>query len=157
MPSTLEDLLRPSLSRPADMAAAPYGNQAAMLTAFFGGPIAATGLFAINTWRLGRMSRDAVWLALALALCVGWIAFARSASVGLALKSELTDWLGSGALTIVQRLAALAVFLLALLRHRREQRSTDMLGLVRPRSWRVTIGLIVLGWACDAALAVWMT
>lgn len=155
MPSTPEDLLRPSLSRSADVAAAPYGNQSAMLTAFFGGPIAAVVLFVINTWRLRTLRRDAIWLVVAALTCAGWFVFLHVGTAGSAFKSMLDAWLGSGARTILHRLVALAIFGLAAVRHRGEQRSTDILGMARPNPWGVCIGLIALGWAGDVALARW--
>ena len=156
MPSTREDLLRPSLSRPADVATAPYSSQAAFLTAFFGGPAAAVAMFSINSWRLGRAGRDAAAIALALAAYIGCMVFAQSPDLGLAVKTELLRWLGPGIWTVMLRLIGLAIFLLALLVHRREQRSAELFGLVRPNPWIVGIGLIAFGWACDVGLARWL-
>ena len=72
MSSICEDLLRPSLSREADVGRAPYGSSAMFLVAFLGGAPAALAMFGLDTWRLGRLRRDAPWLALAFAVTLGW-------------------------------------------------------------------------------------
>lgn len=145
MPSLREDLLRPSLSQPADLVATPYSTRAAFLISFIGGPIAALAIFAVNAWRLGRLRRDAgAWL---LGACVyaGWIAALVSSAPDAPWKAQLTELLGASPWGLILRLIALTVFGLASFCHRREQRSATLFGLVRPNPWIVGIGLVVAG------------
>jgi len=150
MPSLREDLLSPSLAREAYVARAPYSTTAMLLVSFFGGAPAALAMFGLDTWRLGRMRRDAPWLAIAFAVTLGW-AWARwHPGFGDALRG----WLGFSADAVLLRLLGLLIFGLALWRHRSEQRSTDLLGLARPNPWIVGIGLVIAGRLLDAALVV---
>jgi len=154
MSSLREDLLRPSLSDPAAVAAAPYSNQALFVTAFLGGPVAAIGMVALNVWRLGRVRRDAAWLAASCACyVVARVLLSRS---GPSLEPLLSSWLGDGADSVVLRLVALLIALLAMGCHRREQRSTDLFDLRRPSAWIPAIVLIVVGQFVDVLLARWI-
>lgn len=158
--SIRHDLLQPSLSDPAAVGAAPYSQQTAMLTAFFGGPLALAVLFAIDARRLGRLGRDAPWIALVVAAYAGWMLFAWTTAAGLSLQVALVEELGRRGPQIVERLIALLGAGLATLLHRKEHRSATLFGLKRPNGWVMGIALIVLGsaatWGLEAGLKAWM-
>ena len=152
---TPEDLLRPSLSRPAEVASVPYSTNTFFIVAFIGGPLSAALMFALNAWRLGRVAKDAVWVLLALALFAGLTVFLLTPDVGVGLKSALFEVFGDSSARVCMKALALAVFGVAWLCHRREQQSAQMFGLARPNPWAVGIGLIVLGLAVNYAVVAW--
>jgi hypothetical protein len=148
------DLLRPSLSDPARLAAAPYSLQAGFFSAFFGGPLASALMLAVNARHLGRLPRDAGWVAVIAAAYIGWLYFAYQTPTGLAFQSALAGVLGSRAMALAERVLALAAFLVGLLLHRREQRSADLFGLKRPNGWVGGLALIAIGFVLTFALRV---
>lgn len=127
-------LLRPSLSG-ADVRRTPFSLQAQLAAAFFGGPVAALGFFAINIVRLRRGRTDAPAAALAVA---GIVALEVALHFGMP---------GSGIslVEVARRALALAIFALAASRHRREQAACDLMGQQRPNGVLPAIGLIVVG------------
>jgi len=151
-----EDLLRPSLSPSAMAARAPYSNQTAFVSAFIGGPFAAAAMFAINSWRIGRLARDAAWVVFALVAYLLWFVYIAPPGAALTFKALVTPWLGDSANRILLRLGALLICLAGMIRHRYEQRSTDLFGAKRPNGWAGGAGLIVAGWGANALLAIWL-
>lgn len=147
------DLLRPTVSEPAQVARAPYSLQTGFLSAFFGGPFAAALMLGVNAWRLKRLPRDAAWVVLIAVAFVAWVAFTSRTEPGLALQATLVELVGRNAMSIAARLLALLACIGAALLHRREQRSTDLFGLKRPNGWAVGIALIVIGWGASHLLA----
>lgn len=145
MHASREDLLRPTLGADAGPAAAPYSVQATFFTGFFGGPVAAIALLAINSSRLRRLGRD--WWVFAACL-IATIVFAWMLHGSTPAFAPARDWLTS---TIGEkphrhayRLVALIFVGIGYLLHRREQRNTDLLGITRPNGW-VAGGLCTLG------------
>ena len=69
------DLLRPSIGTVDSPQRPLYSATAGYLTAFFGGPFAATGMAGLNAWRLGRLRTDALALAGGMAIAIGLVAF----------------------------------------------------------------------------------
>lgn len=131
----LDALLQPSLGGAAGRQhKAPYSTQAQVMSAFFGGPLAALALWAINSQRLGRLQRDAVWLVLAALLwgAALWLFFGP-----VNLGSEL------GSPRVWVRGVALAIFAGGALLHRREQAACDLTGQTRPDGTGLAIVLIV--------------
>lgn len=139
------DLLRPSLSGPAAVAAAPYTSQACFFSAFFGGPFAAAMMLALNARRLGRLQRDAFWVLFVAAAYALWLYFVYATPTGRLVYDQLHAWLGARAISVADRLLALLAFGLGALLHRGEQRSADLFGLKRPNGWLGGIVLIVAG------------
>lgn len=148
------DLLRPTVSEPAQLAAAPYTVQAGFVTAFFGGPLAAAAMLAVNAWRLRRLPRDAGWVALIAVAFVAWLAFMHQTEAGRALQRQMTDAVGRNAMSIAARLIALVACLGGAWLHRREQRSADLFGLARPNGWGLGVALILLGWGASHLLGL---
>ncbi|HJW12841.1 MAG TPA: hypothetical protein VJ598_13680 [Albitalea sp.] len=146
------DLLRPSLSDPAKLAAAPYSQQTGMLVAFFGGPLAIAVLLALDAGRLGRLGRDALWVALVIAGFAAWLWFVARTDAGPAFRAQLIEVLGRRGPAMIERLMALLAFALGMFLHRTEQRSATLFGLKRPNGWVMGIVLIVLGNAASALL-----
>jgi hypothetical protein len=142
MPSVRHDLLQPSLSDPARLSLAPYSQQTSLLSAFFGGPLALAIVFAVDSRRLSRLGRDAVWIALVLAVYVGWLVFMHKTAAG------------QQALSFLVSLIALLGFALAALLHRKEQRSANLFALPRPNGWIMGIGVIAFGYIASDALNV---
>lgn len=149
-----EELLRPSLDGSSRIAAAPYSLQTGMWSAFFGGPLAAAAMIGLNAWRIGRLRRDAAWVLLIVVAHLGWAFFLYGTPTGLGLQAKLVGALGGRALTYCERFIALMAFVVGMLLHRAEQRSTDLFGLKRPNGWIVGIGLIVAGWVLGGLLIV---
>jgi hypothetical protein len=145
-----EDLLRPTLTGTA-RTAPPYSVQTTFLTGFFGGPFAALAILAINSFRLRRISRDAiVWSALLVMLAVGgWLLFHSVA--GADVRAWFTDQFGSRAARFAGQALGLAVVGVGYLLHRREQVNADLMGLTRPNGWIGGIGCIVIGMVVSVA------
>ena len=141
------DLLKPSLAHDA-AARPPYSNTAVILAAFFGGPAGALAMFAWNAVRLNRLGRDAAFLVGGFVAYAAWLLWPQGDA---ALRASS---FGRSGAALAVRVLALAIFVVALVRHRREQRSADLFGLARPSPWLPTIGCIVAGNAVDIALRV---
>lgn len=155
MPPHLSELLRPSLSRAAPPRS-PYSQQTHFLSAFFGGPWAAMAMNLINSWRLGRLPRDAAWLLLGAAAMLGLDAWLLQTASGQALLVQADALVGRNALAIASRALALLLFLLGLLLHRREHQATDLMGLKRPNGLLPGIGLIVGGSVAETLWRAWL-
>ena len=148
----LELLLQPSLDGAAGrLRQTPYSTQAQVMAAFFGGPLAALVLWAINARRLDRLTRDLVWLALAALL---WVAalLLLFGHCDAAWCAALDGRAGSPRLWM--RGLALAVFAGGALLHRREQAACDLTGQRRPNGTVLVIVLILAGNALQS-LAEW--
>lgn len=152
MTMSRDELLRPSLGD-ADAARAPYSVRTTFLTAFFGGPLAALAIIALNSVRLRRWLPDLPVLGVVL---VGFIA--------LVLALDRTDWGGSfraylygmagqRALTYFFRLIALGFFGMGYALHRKEQRSADLVGMARPNGWIAGIACGIGGLVVQVAFA----
>ena len=137
-----DELLRPSLAGAA-VARAPYSVRTTFLTAFFGGPLAAIAITAINSVRLQRWARDLVPLAalaagyIALILGLAWTDWGRN------VQDSLDTLAGPRTIIYLHRLIGLALFGLGYAMHRKEQRSADFMGLRRPNGW--VAGLACIG------------
>lgn len=148
------ELLRPSLDGSSPIGSAPYSQQTGMWSAFFGGPLAAVAMIGINAWRVGRARRDAPWVVALLAAYVAWTYFLETTPGGEQARATLAQWLGPRGPAYLDRFIALMVFLLGMLLHRSEQRSSDLFGLARPKGWIMGIGLIVAGIVASVLLIV---
>ncbi len=146
MDDNRDDLLQPSLGGRLRPPEAPYSVQTTFLTGFFGGPFAALAILALNSQRLERLSRDfVVWFALAVVVLAG-MAFLSKSEPGAAVMAWVNTQFGaSRGMHFVLRLVALAIVGLGYLMHRREQRSTDLLGLERPHGLGPGLACIVAG------------
>ena len=143
MQTDLEALLQPSLGGAAGRPRkAPYSTQAQVMSAFFGGPLAALAVWAINSQRLGRLSRDAVWLLLAALLWVAALLYFFG-HCEAAWCLDLSANIGSP--RIWMRGLALAVFAGGAWLHRREQAACDLTGQTRPNGTVLAIVLILAG------------
>lgn len=142
--------MQPTLTGTA-LAAAPYSVQTTFLTGFFGGPFAALAILAMNSFRLRRVSRDAlVWGALLVALAIGgWLLFHSAA--GADVRDWFTDQFGGRAARFSGQALGLAIVAVGYLLHRREQVNADLMGLTRPNGWIGGIGCIVIGMAVSVA------
>jgi hypothetical protein len=154
MPSVRHDLLQPSLSDPARLSLAPYSQQTALLSAFFGGPLALAIVFAVDSRRLSRLGRDAAWIALVLVVYIGWLVVMHKTVAGQQALSFLYKEIGRSGPQMIERLIALLGFTLAALLHRKEQRSANLFALPRPNGWIMGIGVIAFGYIAGDALNV---
>ena len=139
-----DDLLQPSLRGdvPANLRA-PYSTQTGVLTAWFGGPLAAIGFAVLNAHRLGRLRRDALWIA---ALMVVWVAFMywqMSTDSTNAIKQWLLVNASDYPARYGYRVLALVYCGVATLMHRQQQRAASMFGGERPNG--LVAGLILVG------------
>ena len=149
-------LLTPSLRDPRSLLAAPYSQQTSAIAAFFGGPFAMASMLALDSKRMGRLSRDWVWSALIAVVFVAWLVFIHKTAAGSDARAMLNLELGSRGLVIVERLIALLGFALGAWLHGKEQRSATLFGLRRPNGVLAGIVMIavgnVLSYAVNAAL-----
>ena len=151
MPGTRPDLLKPTLSPDVVVVRPPFADVAVFLAALLGGPVAALGMFGANVGRLDRVPRDAGFLAAGV-LVYGFWMLSPYGEASVLLSSYLGDMLGTNGRTLMLRLLALSIFVIAMLRHRREQRSADLFALARPSPWLPAIFWIVAGSMIDHAL-----
>lgn len=149
------ELLRPSLSEKPP-AKAPYSVQTGAVVAFFGGPAAAIVMALVNAWRLGRLRRDAPWLAAVVLGTPGFLAWWWLTASGLAFSIDVVALLGTAGTRIVERALALLIFGVAAYAHRREQRTTDMFDRARPNGVGMGIALIVFDWVVMTGVYAWM-
>lgn len=157
MNSSRESLLQPSLGDADPPPAAPYSVQTSFLSGFFGGPFAAIGMLAINSFRLRRVARDTpVWIAILASVLIGAWALYHTAPGADAL-ARFNEQFGAGSLRYAYRIIALLIVGMGYLLHRREQRNSDLLGLPRPNGWIpgiiCTVGGIALLTVLKATLA----
>ncbi|MDC6168666.1 hypothetical protein [Paucibacter sp. XJ19-41] len=146
MSDVREDLLRPSLPANGALAAAPYSNQVLFLSAFFGGPPAALGCFALNSLRLGRWRRDVVPIAAGAAIYLGLLLWWQRAGPELIAIPRMQS--------LLLRALGLALAGVAAWRHRQEQSVCRLMGLAQPKGLLPGIALIVLAWAVGGLLQV---
>jgi hypothetical protein len=146
-----EDLLQPTLTAGVAQATAPYSVQTTFLTGFFGGPFAALAILAVNSFRLRRVSRDALVLgALLLLLAIGgWLLFHSVA--GAEVRAWFTEQFGRRAARFSGQALGLAIVGVGYLLHRREQVNADLMGLTRPNGWIGGIACILVGTAASIA------
>ena len=98
--------------------------QTTFLAGFFGGPFAAIAIFAINSFRLRRISRDLpAGIGMLLVVLLGMWVLHRTAPGGAAL-AWLEASLGSRSIRFVHQVAGLLLVGVAYLLHRREQRNS---------------------------------
>lgn len=147
-----DELLQPSLSL-SRTTRAPYSVITTVLTAFFGGPLAIIGITGLNAWRLGRLRRDAIPLLIALAAYLGLVWSLALTEWGTAFQASLLKMIGLKTMFNIYRLVALIMCGLGYLLHRNEQRSANVLGMVRPNGWIAGLIFIVAG---IMALPLWL-
>lgn len=147
-----EELLRPTLSEPG-RATGIYSAQATFFTAFFGGPVAAVLIASLNSRRLTRLEKDAVFYAGGLLAFVGltYVYFADPVllqAAGLAAGAE-TD---HRVFRYLARGLALLIWLGHYVMIRPEYNAMKLLGTEPPSPWAPALGAIALGIASSAAL-----
>jgi hypothetical protein len=148
--SSVSELLQPSLSSQT-LRRAPYSLRVGLLVGFFGGFVAVLVLAGVNAHRVGRWPRDLAWLMPALLAGVLLEAWWWWTPAGQAFNETLQSVVGpSGPRYLTQVLGLLGFGLSAWL-HRREQRTTDLMGLARPDGTRLGVALVLLG-----LLAAWV-
>ena len=153
--SPLDDLLQPSLGG-AVRRRAPYSSTTGFLASFFGGPLAALVMAVLDSHRLGRLRRDAAWIAAAALGIVAFEAALRRTAPGQAFVSELHDLLGSAGEVTLFRLLGLAVFALASHVTRFERRSAQLMGVESPNGWLVGLPLALGGPTAHRLLLGWL-
>ena len=132
------DLLRPSIGTVDSPQRPLYSATAGYLTAFFGGPFAATGMAGLNAWRLGRLRTDALALAGGMAIAIGLVAFMLRPD--LFGRPEID--FATRDVRIGMRVLALLLFGAFWLLHRRYYRGMQFLGLEAPNPWPAAIACI---------------
>lgn len=144
MSFTRDELLRPSLDGGA-VAKAPYSVRTTFLTAFFGGPLAAIAITAVNSVRLQRWMRDLAPLGAALIVYVAFMLVLVLTDWGVGFRAGLNEIAGPRGASYFDRLIGLALFGMGYMLHRREQRSSDLMDLTRPNGWIAGLACIALG------------
>jgi hypothetical protein len=142
-----EDLLQPSLGSEASPQPL-YSPRANFFVAFFGGPFAVIPFSALNAIRLRRLPADlpmyVAAVLLALASLYALLDTSAGAAVAAALGYEKTP---ARAHRFASRALALVLWGVFHLRHRRFQRSAELLGGARPNPWLPGVACSVLGGA----------
>ena len=128
---TDHDLLRPSLGDNTP-AAALYSPTACWMTAFFGGPIAALVIFAVNFSRAGVLKRESTWFGAAVVVVIAALAYI------LQWMLELGEMPREGRLLV--RACALVVAALLYWRLRPMFRAQEMFGRDSPNPWPIALG-----------------
>ena len=148
-----DDLLRPSIEKTDTAHKAIYSTTTGYLTAFIGGPFAAIAMAAANSVRLGRLARDALPLAAAVALSVGLYAFLAR-----------PEWFGQAGLEFAARNARLGARVFALLLfgafwllHKRYYRGAELMGLEQPNPWVGGIACVLVGTGATLLVYNWLT
>ncbi len=147
-----DQLLQPSLDDGA-VATAPYSIRTTFLTAFFGGPLAAIAIVALNTLRLRRVWLDLAPLGLVLAAFLAFMLALQWTEWGANLGAYLNVKDDARPIVFVSRAIAIAIFGLGYALHRKEQRSADLMGLRRPNGWIAGIACIAGGILLSVTLA----
>ncbi len=136
------DLLSPSLQ--GTNTNSIYSVGALFAAAFFGGSVAVCIMAALNAGRLRRLGKDAVWLALALA-------------VGLAVVVvTLQQGSDSSTVRLFNRGTGFALVGLFYLLYRRQYRSMATMGNDPPSPYLPVIAASVIGFVVSVAVAIWM-
>lgn len=139
----MSDLLRPSLH--AEARTAPiYSARAGFWVAFLGGAVATTLFSALNSHRLGRLSRDAPFYVLAMVVFVAVIGvyYAKPGLFGFGLQSEQE---ARQTLRLLYRGIALAMWLGYYWLHRQQHRAMHLTGGTPPSPWKPALTCIGLG------------
>jgi hypothetical protein len=147
-----DELLKPSLSL-THTTRAPYSTTTTFLTAFFGGPLAIIGITGLNAWRLGRLRRDVVPLLIVLVAYLGLVWSLALTEWGTAFQASLLEMIGLKSMFNIYRLVALIMCGMGYLLHRNEQRSAELLGMVRPDNWIAALAFIGAG---ILAMPLWL-
>lgn len=156
MPPHLSELLRPSLSPTAAPPRSPYSQQTAFLASFFGGPLAAMAMNVINSWRLGRLPRDAAWLLAGIAAALGLEAWLIVSADGQALLRQADALVGRNSLALASRALGLLLFVLGIVMHRREHQAVELMGGTRPNGVLAGIALIIGGTVAEVFWRSWL-
>jgi hypothetical protein len=150
MASTRHDLLQPSLAAGSAAARPPYSDTASFVASFFGGPIAALGMFTMSSWRLDRLRRDAPLVLAGLIVYALWFVLWHGQGEASEMLAASLAMLGSNGPALALRLIGLGLFAAGAALHRRERRSAELFGLARPKPWLVVVAWIVVGNVADA-------
>jgi hypothetical protein len=145
-----ENLLRPTLGGAGATRSSIYSTTTGYLAAFFGGPVAAAVVALVNSRRLGRLSRDWPFAALAIGAQLAFIQWQLGDGPA---RGETPD---ATIQRLMQRLLGVAFFALAFLLHRRYFRNMDVAGIKAPSGWMLGAGAIVAGLAVNLAMRTWM-
>lgn len=149
-----DELLKPSLA--TGTAGVPiYSAQAMFFTAFFGGPLAAVFLSALNSRRLARLPRDLPWYLLGALLGLGvmWVAFASPETFQLGAAGESSTDARRGA-RYVSRALALLLWAGYYWLHRPEYRAMTMMDVKPPSPWVPAIASIIAALAISVAVTL---
>ena len=146
--TSIDELLKPSLSDAGSTPTPIYSTTAGFATAFFGGPFAAVALTAVNSGRLRRLAADAPMLLALAAVSLLIIAFCANP----ALFGQPDFRLGNVGMRLVGRGAGLGVFSVSWLMHRRYYRSMQVIGIEPPKGWIAGLACIVFGALSSLAL-----
>ena len=146
------DLLRPSLGQ-GSLAQAPYSPQAGFVTAFFGGPVVALVMGALNAHRLQRLPRDLPWLIAALAAVFGFEYWLVTPD-GKEAMAVLQDWIGVKPQHTLTTMLGLLAFGLCSLVHGKHQRMANLMGLDRPKGLWMGLGVILVGSLIHGAIRI---
>jgi hypothetical protein len=142
-----EDLLQPSLGSGASPQPL-YSPRANFFVAFFGGPFAMIPFSALNAMRLRRLPADLPMYGAAVACAIGAFYALLETSAGAAVAAALGyEETPARAYRFVSRALALVLWGAFHLRHRRFQRSAELLGGARPSPWLPGLACTVLGGA----------
>lgn len=149
------DLLTPSLGG-VPIRQAPYSARTGFLTSFFGGPVSAVAIAALNAYRLGRVRVDFWWLVPALA---GYTGFEIWQSLTLEGK-QFHEWMmrevGSSATRVELKVIAMAIYAISSFAHAREQRAASIMGIARPDGRWMGAGLVLAGGIVSFALETYL-
>lgn len=110
-------------------------------------------MLAVDAKRLGRLRKDAIWVALIAVSFVGWLVFTLKTSTGMSLNAQVVHEFGSRGPVIVERLIALLGFALQIWLHRKQQRGANLFSLTRPNGFVMGLGLIALGFLLSAGVS----
>ena len=140
-----QDLLSPTLD--ADQHSTIYSVGALAAAAFFGGGFAVCVMGILNSQRLRRLSREWLWVLLALACSV--------AALVLAIHFfGLEDSQSGREVRMANRGTGFALVGLFYWVHRREYRSMTATGVTPPKPWVPVIAAALVGFAATAGLMV---
>lgn len=145
-----ESLLSPSLDADSKPAAPIYSLQTGYLSSFIGGPIAASVIAGINSYRLRRLGSDAALLAGGVAASVALLWW----EYRLGGNELLRQWFGASGPRIGLRAAGLAYFGLCYWVHRSAYRNMQIMGVTPPNGWLPGIAAVAVGLLTTIALTL---
>lgn len=149
-----EKLLEPTLSL-GDRVRPIYSVRAGFLLAFVGGPVAITIFSALNSNRLGRFARDAVYYGAAILVVIALVyVHGKFPSLfggggGGADGSTSADYF-----RYVLRFAGLGFFGVFYLMHRKQYRAMAVSGVEHPSPWLPAIACAVAGIGATALIII---